>query len=133
MFKDIQAFSGYSISDPEATRTFYGNVLGMDIGLVEGMGDFGALELRIAGGRPVLLYPKPDHQPSTYTVLNFPVDDINKVVDELADKGIETLRYDGGIKQDEKGIARGISANMGPDIAWITDPSGNILAILQNS
>lgn len=133
MFRDVEAFSGYSINDPKAARAFYGDILGLDVRGVDGMDDFGALELHIKNSAPILLYPKPDHQPATYTVLNFPVDDIDAVVDGLKDWGVEPLRYDGGVvPQDEKGIARGLESDQGPDIAWIADPAGNVLAILQS-
>src|SRR5207245_8286126 len=88
----------------------------------------GALRLKIAGGNPIYVYPKDNHVPATYTMLNFPVDDIDKAVDDLTAKGIKFEHYDG--MTDEKGIARGRSQNMGPDIAWFTDPAGNILSVL---
>ena len=87
----------------------------------------GMLTLHLAGDRPTLVYPKPDHEPATYTILNFPVDDIEKAVDELTARGVEFERYD-GFDQDERGIFRG----GGPYIAWFTDPAGNVLSVLQD-
>ena len=89
------------------------------------------LQLKLRGVTPIYVYQKDDHQPATYTILNFPVDDIDQAVDELTGKGIEFVRYDG--MTDDKGIARGISANRGPDIAWFKDPAGNFLSVLHNS
>ena len=91
--------------------------------------DHGLLTLHIAGDRDTLVYPKPDHTPATFTILNFPVDDIDQAVDELTRRGVRFLRYD-GFEQDEKGIARP-AAGEGPPIAWFTDPAGNILSVLQ--
>jgi hypothetical protein len=95
------------------------------------MGPEGLLELHIAGGNPVMIYPKPNHVPATYTILNFPVDNVEKAVDELTAKGVKFEHYDmPGIKTDAKGIARG--NGQGPDIAWFTDPAGNILSVLKS-
>lgn len=128
MFNGAEAFSGYSVSDLEEAKTFYGEMLGVNIH-DSGMG----LELRFAGGHTVFLYEKEDHEPATFTVLNFPVDDINVAVDSLVDAGIVMKRYDymPG-EQDGRGIMRGKSAGMGPDIAWFEDPAGNVLAVLEN-
>ena len=89
------------------------------------------LHLRLAGDRDILVYPKPDHTPATYTILNFPVDNIDQAVDELTTKGVAFERYDN--LTDERGIARGIANNQGPDIAWFKDPAGNILSVLQEA
>jgi predicted enzyme related to lactoylglutathione lyase len=124
MFGTTKAFSGFSVDDIPAARSFYGGTLGLRVSDVSE--EHGLLSLHIAGGCVVLVYPKPDHVPATFTILNFSVDDIDKAVDELAEGGVRFLRYD-GFEQDEKGIARG----GGPEIAWFTDPAGNILAVLQ--
>ena len=122
MFKDTKAFSGFSAPDIEAVKRFYGETLGIDTSV-----EYGLLTLHLAGGdRPTLVYPKPDHTPADYTVLNFPVDDIDQAVDELTSRGVEFLRYD-GMDQDERGIMRAV----GPYIAWFKDPAGNVLSVLQ--
>jgi catechol 2,3-dioxygenase-like lactoylglutathione lyase family enzyme len=123
MFKIKSAFSGFSVNDLEKAKDFYSQVLELDV--VEEMG----LQLHL-NGTTVFIYLKDNHQPATYTVLNFVVEDIDEAVDELVKKGIKFERYD-GFDQDEKGIARGIAANRGPDIAWFKDPANNILAVLQ--
>ena len=123
MFSTKRAFSGFSVNDIPAAKTFYGDTLGMTVSEQNGM-----LSLEIAGGGSVLVYPKPNHVPASYTVLNFPVDDIDAAVDQLADRGVEFERYE-GLQADEKGIVR---ASRGPMIAWFTDPAGNILAVLQD-
>ena len=121
MFTDTKAFSGFAVDDVEKAREFYGEALGLRTSEAYGM-----LRLHIAGDRDTLAYPKPDHVPATYTILNFPVDDIAAAVDELTARGVEFERYDGA-DQDEKGIFRG----GGPYIAWFKDPAGNILSVLQ--
>ncbi|MDQ6909625.1 MAG: VOC family protein [Actinomycetota bacterium] len=127
MFKDTQAFSSFSVDDPEAAKKFYGETLGMDISDVPDMG--GLLQMSISGGGKVMIYSKPDHAPATFTVLNFPVDDIDAAVDELADRGVDFEIYDeGGLKTDSKGVMR---AN-GPQIAWFRDPAGNVLSVLES-
>src|SRR5713226_8921482 len=123
MFKDTKAFSGFAVNDLAVAKEFYGETLGLEL---EQGGQ--GLRLKIAGGNPTFVYSKPDHVPATYTILNFPVDDIDKAVDKLTAKGIKFEHYDN--MTDEKGIARGRSQNMGPDIAWFTDPAGNILSVL---
>ena len=124
MLADSAAFSGYAVPDIETARRFYADTLGLRVEVNQDMG--GLLTLHLGGGTDVLIYPKPDHTPATYTVLNFPVPDVGKAVDELAAKGVQFERYD-GFDQDEKGIARGA----GPSIAWLTDPAGNILSVLE--
>ena len=126
MFKDTPAFSGFSVNDLAVAKEFYGNVLGLNI--EEEPAPMDMFTLHLATGGEVLVYPKDDHTPATYTVLNFPVDDIDKAVDTLVDKGVTFEHYEN--MTDEKGIARGISQNMGPDIAWFKDPAGNILSVL---
>ncbi|MBE2317271.1 VOC family protein [Solirubrobacter sp. CPCC 204708] len=122
MFKDTKAFSGFSAPDIEAARAFYADTLG-----IETSEDNGMLILHLAGGRDTLIYPKPNHEPATYTILNFGVDDIEATVDELLERGVDMEIYD-GFEQDERGIAR----NAGPPIAWFRDPAGNILSVIEN-
>ena len=122
MFKDTKAFSGFAVPDIAAARTFYGDTLGIDVTEEHGM-----LTLRLAGGRDTLIYPKPNHEPATYTILNFPVDDIDSVVDELLERGVDIEIYD-GFDQDERGIVRD---DGGPPIAWFRDPAGNILSVME--
>jgi predicted enzyme related to lactoylglutathione lyase len=123
MFKETKAFSSFAVDDLEKAREFYGTTLGMDVADDE----MGFLTLRIAGDRPTLIYPRPNFEPATYTILNFPVEDIDAAVDELTKRGVAFEIYD-GFGQDEKGIARG---DEGPPIAWFRDPAGNILAVLE--
>lgn len=128
MLKDSKAFSGFSVKDLVTAKAFYGQTLGLNVTEEE----MGLLALRLSGGAVVIAYPKDDHEPATFTILNFPVDDIDKAVDELTQKGVKFEHYDMGmIKTDEKGIARGLTTGQGPDIAWFKDPDGNILSILQ--
>jgi catechol 2,3-dioxygenase-like lactoylglutathione lyase family enzyme len=121
MFENTKAFSGFAVDDVEQARAFYGDTLGIRISDESGM-----LVLHLAGDRDVLVYPKPDHTPATYTILNFPVADVDAAVDELTARGVAFERYD-GIEQDEKGIVR----DQCPDIAWFRDPAGNILSVLK--
>ena len=121
MFAETKAFSGFAVDDLEAARAFYGDTLG-----IETSEDHGLMTLHLSGDRPTLVYPKPDHTPADYTILNFPVDDVERAVDELTARGVRFERYD-GMPQDEKGIMRG----NGPDIAWFKDPAGNILSLLR--
>jgi catechol 2,3-dioxygenase-like lactoylglutathione lyase family enzyme len=123
MFKNVHAYSGFAVDDLDKAREFYGDTLGLK---VEPMGDE-LMTLHIAGDRPTLVYRKPDFQPAAYTILNFPVDDVDGAVDELTTKGVQFERYD-GFEQDEKGISRG---GGGPQIAWFKDPAGNILSVHQ--
>ena len=127
MFKDSKAFSGFSVKDIQAAKTFYTEVLGLEVS----DNPMGILELHTAGNNNILIYPKPNHEPATYTVLNFPVPNIDEAVDALISKGIVFEQYNGDIQTDEKGIARG--NGHGPDIAWFKDPAGNILSILKDS
>lgn len=124
MFKETRAFSSYSVDDIPKAKEFYGGTLGLE---VEEPG-MGILQVKIAGSNSVMIYPKGDqHVPATFTVLNFPVDDVDKAVDELSGRGVQFEQYGGDIQTDEKGIARGPE---GPDIAWFKDPAGNVLAVL---
>jgi predicted enzyme related to lactoylglutathione lyase len=126
MFKDTKAFSGFAVNDLEAAKKFYSETLGIE---VEQGGQ--GLRLKIAGGNPTFVYSKPDHVPATYTILNFPVDDIDRAVDQLTAVGVKFEHY--GKLTDARGIARGASTGGGPDIAWFKDPAGNILSVLQES
>lgn len=126
MFKDTDAFSGFSVKDIAQARKFYEGTLGLDVAEANGQ-----LQLTLGGGGSVFVYPKDNHEPAIFTILNFRVDDIDQAVDQLKSRGVAFETYE-GFEQDDKGIARGIAANMGPDIAWFKDPSGNILAVLQD-
>src|SRR3954447_23302035 len=128
MLTDASAFNGFAVPDIAEAQRFYGEVLGLETEVMDEQ--HGLMALHHPGGRDTLVYAKPDHQPATYTILNFNVDDIDKAVDGLAERGVEFERYE-GLGQDEKGIARGRSVGRGPDIAWFTDPAGNILSVLQ--
>ena len=121
MFTDTKAFSSFAVPDIDAARSFYSDTLGLKVT----DGDMGELGLELEGDRTILVYPKPDHEPANYTILNFPVEDVDAAVDELTARGVELERYD-GFDQDERGIVRG----EGPDIAWFKDPAGNVLAVL---
>jgi catechol 2,3-dioxygenase-like lactoylglutathione lyase family enzyme len=121
MFANTKAFSGFAVDDVQKASEFYGDTLGLKTSEEHGL-----LTLHLAGDRATIVYPKPDFTPATYTILNFPVDDIDQAVDELGARGVSFERYD-GFEQDEKGIARG----GGPHIAWFRDPAGNILSVLQ--
>jgi catechol 2,3-dioxygenase-like lactoylglutathione lyase family enzyme len=121
MLRDNPAFSGFSTNDVEAARRFYGDTLGLDVS-----DDNGMLNLKLGGGQRVLIYPKPNHEPATFTVLNFEVPDIDVAVDTLTANGVAFERYEGA-GQDDKGIAR----RYPPPIAWFKDPAGNILLVIQ--
>jgi catechol 2,3-dioxygenase-like lactoylglutathione lyase family enzyme len=124
MFAQTKAFSGFAVPDLEQAREFYKGTLGLNVSE-----DNDLLILHLAGGRDTLVYPKPDHEPATYTILNFQVDDIDQAVDQLTQRGVPFERYD-GMEQDEKGISRDPA---GPPIAWFTDPAGNILSVLEDA
>ncbi len=124
MFENTRAISGFAVDDVDKARQFYGETLGLNVEVVDE--EHGLLILHLAGDRDTFVYRKPDFTPATYTILNFEVDDIEAAVDELAARGVSFERYE-GFEQDEKGIAR----DGGPDIAWFTDPAGNILSVLQ--
>jgi predicted enzyme related to lactoylglutathione lyase len=126
MLKDAKAFSGFSVNDLAAAKEFYGQTLGLE---VEDNRPGQGLVLKIAGGNGIFVYSKDDHVAATYTILNFPVDDIDQAVDELTGKGIKFEHYEN--MTDAKGIARGISAGQGADIAWFKDPAGNFLSVLK--
>ena len=121
MFENTKAFSGFSVDDVARAQQFYGETLGLKVTEANGL-----LTLHIAGDRPTIVYPKPDHAPAAFTILNFPVDDIDAAVDALVARGVEFERYD-AMEQDERGVMRA----GGPYIAWFRDPAGNILSVLQ--
>jgi catechol 2,3-dioxygenase-like lactoylglutathione lyase family enzyme len=125
MFKDSHAFSGFSTNDIAKAKEFYGQTLGLEVTDENGM-----LTLHLAGGGSVLIYPKKNHEPATFTVLNFPVKEIGEAADALIQAGIQFERYEGS-NQDERGIARPAKPEDGPSIAWFKDPAGNILSILE--
>jgi catechol 2,3-dioxygenase-like lactoylglutathione lyase family enzyme len=124
MLRETKAFSGFAVPDVDEAKRFYGETLGLNVSEEHGL-----LALHVAGSGDIVVYPKPDHTPATFTILNFQVDDIEKAVDELARRGVRFERYD-GFEQDEKGIARPPQGE-GPPIAWFTDPAGNIFALLE--
>ena len=121
--KESPAFSGFSVDDIETAQKFYGDTLGLNLE----KGEMGIVTLKLEGGNNVLLYPKDDHEAATFTVLNFPVDDIDTAVAELSSLGIEFEQYE-HLKTDENGISR---ESGGPPIAWFKDPAGNILSVLE--
>lgn len=125
MLRQAKAFSGFSVDDLEAAKAFYEDTLGLEVVTL----DMGLLQLSLAGGNHVIVYPKPDHAPATFTILNFPVGDIEATVDGLMAKGVTFEQYPEPIKTNEKGICRN---DMGPAIAWFKDPAGNILAVLED-
>jgi predicted enzyme related to lactoylglutathione lyase len=122
MFNQTKAFSGFSVDDIPAAKKFYGETLGLDV-----TEEYGMLTLHIDQGGDIIIYPKEDHTPATFTILNFPVVDVDQAVDQLSERGVTFERYE-GFEQDEKGVARG---DEGPAIAWFTDPAGNILSVLE--
>jgi predicted enzyme related to lactoylglutathione lyase len=125
MLEDSKAFSGFAVPDVEKAKEFYGKTLGLKVSE-----DHGMLRLHLGGGNKVLVYPKPNHVPATFTILNFPVDDVDQTVDKLSKRGVQFEIYDKpDIKTDKKGIMRG----NGPTIAWFKDPAGNILSVLEET
>ena len=122
MLKDSKAFSGFSVDDIPRAKEFYGGTLGLDVSDEHGM-----LALHLAGGATVLVYPKDDHTPASFTILNFPVDDVEAAVADLKRAGVQFERYEGELQTDENDIFRGA----GPPIAWFRDPAGNVLSVLE--
>jgi len=122
MFTPNGAFSGFSIDDAEAAKTFYGETLGLRVT----QNDMGFLTLHLDSGATVLAYVKPDHEPASFTILNFEVDDVDAAVDDLNARGVETNIYGGDIPADDRGVMKG----NGPDIAWFRDPAGNVLSVI---
>jgi catechol 2,3-dioxygenase-like lactoylglutathione lyase family enzyme len=118
-----KAFCGFSVNNIQQAKKFYEEKLGMEVT----EGPMGLMELHISNGSKVLVYPKPNHSPASYTVLNFPVDNIEQAVAELSSKGVRFIQYGGEIKTDDKGIFRG----GGPLIAWFEDPAGNIMSVIE--
>ena len=125
MLKNSKAFSGFSVNDISKAKKFYSEILGLEIK----DNPMGLIELQIESGNCIIIYPKSNHVPATFTILNFPVKNIDDAVDELIKKGITFEQYDGPIKTDEKGICR--SGGKGPNIAWFKDPAGNILSLIE--
>ena len=125
MFKDTKAVSSFSVNDLQKAKEFYGQTLGLEVT----EGTMGILNLQLGGGGKIFVYPKPNHEPASFTVLNFPVPDVEDAVDELIKKGITFEQYDEPMKTDKKGILHG--DGRGPDIAWFKDPAGNILSVLK--
>ncbi|MDI9914157.1 VOC family protein [Rhodococcus sp. IEGM 1379] len=124
MLGATKAISGFSVDDIAAAKKFYSETLGLKVTDEE----MGIIRLHLAGGTEILVYPKPNHEPATYTILNFLVDDIDGAVDKLTARGVEFSKYD-GFPQEENGVMRG----NGPDIAWFTDPAGNVISVLKES
>src|SRR5688572_24106538 len=127
MFKNTHEFSSFSVDDIPKAKEFYGQTLGVEVSEEQE-----SLALKIAGGGNVFIYPKPNHQPATFTVLNFPVANIDDAVDKLAELGVSFESYEGEMKTDEKGIFRGKSRGEGPNIAWFKDPAGNIISVVED-
>ena len=125
MLQNSKAFSGFAVDDLQKAKEFYGRILGLNVSESHGL-----LHLHLAGGCTVLVYPKANHSPATFTILNFPVNDVDVAVDELTKRGVRFEIYDvGGLKTDNRGVFRG----RGPVIAWFKDPAGNILSVLEES
>ena len=123
MFENIKAFSGFSVDDIPRAKQFYGETLGLNVSEENGM-----LTLHIAGDRPTLVYPKDDHEPASFTILNFQVEDVEATVEALSERGVSFERYEGTeLETDEKGVFRG----GGPLIAWFKDPAGNVLSVIE--
>ena len=121
MFTNTKAFSGFAVDDVDKAREFYSETLGLEVSEENGI-----LTLHVAGDRPTIVYPRPNHTPAQYTILNFPVDDIDQAVDDLTARGVRFERYE-GFDQDERGIMRA----EGPPIAWFKDPAGNVLSVIK--
>ena len=124
MLQTSKAFSGYSVDDIKKAKDFYGNILGLNVK----DNPMGLIELHFQNGNSVIIYPKPNHEPATFTVLNFPVKNIEKTLDDLSKKGVEFIQYKEPIKTDTKGICWNAE---GPNIAWFKDPAGNMLSVLE--
>lgn len=127
MLQNSHAFAGFSVNNIEEAKHFYSEILGLNVKT----DPMGIIQLQFDNGCKIIIYPKPNHIPATFTVLNFPVKNIDASVDELIKKGITFEQYSDPIKTDEKGICRG--DGRGPDIAWFKDPAGNILSVLQEN
>lgn len=128
MFTDATAFSGFSVNNLDKAEEFYSKKLGLKVER-DSMG----LTLHLGTGAQIFVYDKKDHKPANFTILNFVVPNIDEAIDKLKAVGVTMEKYDGlPAPQDEKGVLRGLAANQGPDIAWFTDPAGNVLGVLQN-
>jgi len=128
MFGQTKAFSSFSVNDLQQAKEFYQQKLGLEVTEDNTMS---ILQLRIPGSNGVIIYPKPNHMPATFTVLNFPVSDIDAAVDELTKRGVRFLQYEGELQTDSKGVFRSDDKSRGPNIAWFEDPAGNILSVLE--
>ncbi|MBW8871446.1 MAG: VOC family protein [Leifsonia sp.] len=129
MVTPLDIFSGFSVDDIPAAKAFYGETLGLRVS----DGPMGNLDLELPAGGHVFIYPKPDHTPASFTILNLVVEDIDAAVDDLNARGVATAIYDNPeLPTDAKGVLRGRAADRGPDIAWFRDPAGNVLSVLQN-
>lgn len=126
MLKESKAFSGYSVDDIDAAKEFYSSTLGLEV-----TEDPAGLGLNFATGGNVFVYAKDDHEPASFTVLNFPVGDLDATIDSLKGKGVEFERYD-GFEQDERGVVDPGEEGMGPRIAWFKDPAGNVIALMED-
>ena len=129
MFREANAFNSFSVNDLAAAKEFYGSTLGLKVTDVANMH---VLSVSLAGGGTVVIYPKPDHAPATFTVLNFKVPNIDEAVDKLKEKNVQFESYESEIKTDENNISRGAESGRGPNIAWFRDPAGNILSVLED-
>ena len=129
MLENSKAYSGIAVEDLKEAQRFYGDTLGLKTEVID---EDNLMTLHLAGDRPTLVYQQEGTTPASYTVLNFPVDDVDKAVDELAGRGVAFEQYD-GFDQDEKGIFHGLAAGQGPDIAWFKDPTGNVLSVLKEA
>ncbi len=127
MVTSSYAFSGFGVDDIDAALAFYGDTLGFAVS----QNEMGILNITLPGGAMVIAYPRPDHVPAAYTILNITVDSIDAAVDELAAAGVSMERYE-GMPHDEKGIMRGKAHDRGPDIAWFLDPAGNVLSVIED-
>jgi catechol 2,3-dioxygenase-like lactoylglutathione lyase family enzyme len=129
MFRTAKAYSGFSVDDVARAKEFYGQTLGLEVSEANGI-----LTLHLGGGGTVIAYPKSNHTPATFTILNFPVDDIERAVDELTGRGVRfDYLNDPDMNTDGKGIHWGLRAGQGPNIAWFKDPAGNIISVIQES
>jgi catechol-2,3-dioxygenase len=129
MLDKSKVFSSFSVNDIDRAREFYSNTLGLEV--IED--PMGLLELSLEGNSRVIIYSKPDHSPATFTVLNFQVDNLHEAVESLSKKGVQFLRYSGNLLTDDTGIHHGDKQSGEPDIAWFTDPAGNILSVLKDN
>src|SRR5215204_5588197 len=129
MFREANAFSSFSVNDLAAAKQFYGDTLGLSVTDVANMH---VLSVGLAGGGTAVIYPKPDHAPATFTVLNFKVTNIDEAVDKLKEKNVQFESYESEIKTDENNISRGAESGRGPNIAWFRDPAGNILSVIED-